>query len=262
MKYLLSVIFLLHLCISLSADEYTMTGVYHGKNLFVQNSLLSEKNEQFCISKVTVNGIEIPDQTESSAFIISLDFMDIELGESIQVVFTHHANCAPIVINSEVLQSISTFEVVGHELRDGYIYFETSNEASALDFTFEQYRWEKWVEIDKQKGYGGPENNEYKIQVFPHNGMNLFRLKQVDDFDRVRTSETIKVFFQTDEIRLLSPKHVRAKIQFSGETMYELVNEFGERIKSGIGSEVDVSEVTPGKYYISWDNQAEHIQIG
>ncbi len=243
------------------ATELKMTGIYHGKNLFVQNSLLNDKEGLFCITNVTVNGENIPDEIRSSAFVISLDRMDIELGENITIIFTHESNCAPLIINPEVLKPLSTYELVGYKLQDGFLAFETTREASRLMFYVEEFRWGKWVQIDEFEGIGGPENNDYRVKIYPHNGMNIYRLKQIDHLDRISYSDTLKLHLEIDEVKLLTKKRAKDKIEFSAETLYELYNEFGERIRFGGGAIIDVVGLKDGMYYLSWDDKVAEIEI-
>ena len=246
---------------SILATELKMSGIYHGKNLFVQNSLLNETEGTFCISNVTVNGENVPDEIRSSAFVISLDRMDIELGEKIEVVFTHENNCAPLIINPEVLKPLSTYKLLEHKMVDGYLVFETTMEASRLPFFVEQFRWGKWVQIDELDGIGGPENNDYRVKIYPHNGTNLFRLKQIDHLDRISYSDTMSLYLEIDEVKLLTKKRAKDKIEFSAETLYELYNEFGERIRFGGGAMIDVADLKDGIYYLSWDDKVAEMEI-
>jgi len=243
------------------ANELKISGIYHGKNLFVQNSLLNDTEGTFCITNVTVNGENIPDEIRSSAFVISLDRMDIELGQKIEIIFAHENNCSPLIINPEVLEPLSTYELIGHRMEDGYLVFETSKEASRIPFYVEQFRWGKWVQIDELDGMGGPENNDYRVKIFPHNGTNIFRLKQIDHLERISYSDTISLYLEIDEIRLLTKKRAKDKIEFSAETLYELYNEFGERIRFGGGTWIDIAELENGVYYLSWDDKVAEIEI-
>lgn len=99
-KLTILLFFILFSVASLFAVEMTLNGIYQGKNLFVSNPFLD--NDEYCVTEVTVNDIEIDDVIASSAFEISLDKMALELGDPITVVISHHDNCAPRIINPEI----------------------------------------------------------------------------------------------------------------------------------------------------------------
>ncbi|MFW5767659.1 MAG: hypothetical protein ACOCXO_04740 [Bacteroidota bacterium] len=243
-----------------SAEKMIVEGIYQGKNIFVKNSLVDDKKGEFCISNVTVNGENIPDELRSSAFVISLTRMDIELGEEITVEFQHEDDCSPLIINPEVLKPLSTYELAEHEMKDGYLVFQTTRESSKLKFYVEEYRWDRWLVIDEFMGYGGPDDNTYKVKVYPHNGLNMYRLKQVDHLNRTHYSDTLKYQLDFDPVKLRTRKRIKDEIVFSKETLYELYNEFGERLRFGGGRVIDVDDLPTGLYYLSYGDSVVEIE--
>jgi hypothetical protein len=241
------------------AEELKVKGVYQGRNLFVQNSLVDEKTGDFCITKVIVNGEEIPDEVRSSAFVISFDRMDIELGEDITILFTHKENCAPLIINPEVLKPLSTYKLLAHRVEDGFLVFETTQEASRLMFYVEEFRWNRWLQIAEVQGIGGPDDNDYRVKIYPCDGVNKYRIKQIDHLDRISYSDTLQLAFEVDRVKFLNKKRIKDSIEFSGETLYELYNEYGERVKFGGDASIDISDLMPGKYYLSYDDKVVEI---
>ncbi|MFO7790718.1 MAG: hypothetical protein R6V32_09120 [Bacteroidales bacterium] len=242
------------------ADVTRIKGVFQGKNLFVQNSLVDDKKGEFCIKSITVNGEKVPDEVRSSAFVVSLDRMGLELGQDITIVFKHEDDCAPLVINPEVLKPLSTFELKNHEMKDGKLIYETTGESSKLTFFVEEYRWDRWLTIDEIEGYGGPGDNTYKVKVYPHNGKNMYRLKQVDHMNRVHYSDTMKYQLDIDPVKLKTKSVVTDEIVFSKETLYELYNSFGERVRFGGGAVIDVSDLSKGIYFLSYGDNVVEIE--
>ncbi|MDA3820782.1 MAG: hypothetical protein PF590_10010 [Candidatus Delongbacteria bacterium] len=242
------------------AEITRVEGIFQGKNLFVQNSLVDDKKGEFCIKSVAINGEEIPDEVRSSAFVVSLDRMGLELGEKITIVFRHENNCAPLVINPEVLKPLSTYKIAHHELKDGYLVFETTNESSKLSFFVEEYRWDRWLSIDEIMGEGGPGNNTYKVKIFPHKGINMYRMKQIDHMNRVHFSDTMEYQLDIETVKLKTPGRVTNEIVFSKETLYELYNSFGERVRFGGGAVIDVSDLPNDFYFLSFGNNVVEIE--
>ncbi|MGC9331472.1 MAG: hypothetical protein ACP5DZ_06295 [Bacteroidales bacterium] len=242
------------------AEITRVEGIFQGKNLFVQNSLVDDKKGEFCIKSVTINGEEIPDEVRSSAFIISLDRMGLELGEKITIVFRHENNCAPLIINPEVLKPLSTYKIKKHEIIGDYLVVETTNESSKLTFYVEEYRWDRWLSIDEIQGEGGPGDNTYKIRIYPHNGTNMYRLKQIDHLNRVHYSDTMEYYLDVEKVKLKTPGRIKDEIVFSKETLYELYNSFGERVRFGGGSVINVFDLPKGFYFLSFGNNVVEIE--
>ncbi len=235
-------------------------GIFQGKNLFVQNSLVDDKKGEFCIKSVTINGEEIPDEVRSSAFVISLDRMGLEMGEEITIVFKHANDCAPLIINTEVLKPLSTYKIADHEMKDGSLIIKTTNESSKLTFYVEEYRWDRWLSIDEIMGKGGPGDNTYKIKIYPHNGLNMYRLKQIDHMNSVHYSDTIEYNLDIEKVKLKTPGRVTDEIVFSKETLYELYNSFGERVRFGGGAVINVSDLPKDFYFLSFGNNVVEIE--
>jgi hypothetical protein len=254
-------IFALILAFATKAEEYTVKGIYQGKNLFIQNSITDDEKGEFCITAVKVNDVEIPDEVRSSAFVISLDEMNLSMGQSINIVFTHENKCAPLIINPEVLKPLITYELKSYNLVSNHLNFETTNEAARIPFVIEEYRWGKWLEIAQKDGIGGPDDNEYKVRVYPHNGLNLYRIKQIDHMERIEYSDTLSFNMEIEEVHMTSKNIAKGNIEFSAETLYELYNEFGERVRFGGGDSIDISDLENGKYYISWDDKVAEIDV-
>jgi hypothetical protein len=84
-----------------------LNGIYHGKNLYVQNQF-SATGVVFCVIEVKVNGNITTDETQSSAFEIDLSRHDLRLGDAVNVKIYHRDNCKPKVLNPEVLKAKST----------------------------------------------------------------------------------------------------------------------------------------------------------
>ncbi|MGM0649399.1 MAG: hypothetical protein ACQES1_02700 [Bacteroidota bacterium] len=260
MKIFIFLLFTIGISASTFAEITSVKGIYQGKNLFVQNPLINKNKREFCIDSVMVNGHKIPDETHSSAFIISLEIMKFKLGEKITVAFYHKDDCEPMIINPEVLKPLSTFKLKNHKMKDDYLICKTTRESSQLTFFIEEYRWDRWLTIDEIKGKGGPDDNTYKIKVYPHNGKNMYRLKQVDHMNRVHYSDTMKYQLDIDPVELKTKNVVTEEIAFSKETLYQLYNRFGERVRFGGGTVIDVSDLSKGIYFLSYGDNVVEIK--
>lgn len=241
-----------------SAGVIALEGTYQGKNLYVQNPFAGS-GVGFCIHEVTVNGDVTTDEINSSAFEIDLSNHGLEIGEEVVVKIKHKDDCKPKVLNSEVLDPKSTFDIEDMEIdeKDSLLKWTTKGETGKLPFIIQQYRWNKWVRIGEVQGKGGPDKNSYDYKFHPHSGENKFRVIQEDYTGKTNTSPS-KTYRNTDGEELdFSPKKVRDEIVFTGESMFEIYDQYGNIVKKGFDKKVDVENLEDGVYYLSFDNRTE-----
>lgn len=239
--------------------EITLEGIFQGKNIYVMNPF-SSSGVGFCVFEVNVNGKVSTDEINSSAFEIDLSIYQFNIGDKVSIVIKHKDNCIPKVLNPEVLKPKSTFNIVTINVeKDGSIKWTTTDEAGKLPFIIEQYRWNKWVKVDEVEGKGVPTTNSYSAKVYPHSGNNKFRVKQIDYTKKPRYSQEADFKSMTPPITITSKK-IETEIVFSGETMYEIYDYYGNIVLKGFGSKVDVTSLKKGDYFINFDNTMEQFK--
>jgi hypothetical protein len=232
-----------------------LDGNYQGKNLYVQNPF-GNAGVGFCVTEVSVNGNVTTDEIASSAFEIDLKNFQLKLGDPVEVKIKYKGDCQgkPKVLNPEVLKPKSTYDVVKMDVsNDGGIKFTTKGESGKLTFIIEQYRWNKWVKVGEVDGLGTNGPNDYVFKSVLHSGENKFRLKQLDYSGTPRYSKEIKVVSTTPKITF-APLKVKTDITFTGETMYEIFDQYGNLVKKGFGSSIDCKSLPSGAYYLNFDN--------
>lgn len=238
------------------AGVILLEGNFQGKNLYVQNPFTGS-GVGFCTFEVTVNEQITTDEISSSAFEIDFSNFQLNVGDPVVVKIKHKDDCKPKVLNPEVLKPKSTFEVVSIKVeKDGSLNWTTKAESGKLPFTVEQYRWNKWVKVGEIQGKGNVDNTDYTLKVTPHSGENKFRVKQVDFSGKPRYSPEVKLRSMSPEV-MFGPAKADKKIEFTGETMFEIFDSFGSIVKKGVAKEVDVSNLQKGIYYLSFDNKTE-----
>ncbi len=250
-KLLISLLFVSFSIFSF-AGEYTLDGIFQGKNLYVMNPF-SSSGVGFCVYEVTVNGKMTTDEINSSAFEIDLSIFQFKVGDKLVVKIKHKENCVPKVLNPEVLKPKSTFSTVQIQVKDNNLKWTTTGEAGKLPYIVEQYRWNKWVKIGKVEGKGTASSNTYSVRVYPHSGNNKFRVKQIDFTKKPHYSTEAKHRAMSPPVSF-SPKKVDGEIVFTGETMYEIYNNYGNIVLKGKGTKVSVSKLKKGDYFINFDN--------
>ena len=236
------------------AGTIVLDGHYQGKNVFVQNPF-SEAGVGFCVFEVTVNDQIATDEINSSAFEVDMNNFGLKLGDKVVVKVKHKDGCTPLVLNPEVLKPKSTFDIVKQSIgSDGTYTWTTTNETGELPFIVEQKRWNKWVKAGEVMGVGKPGEHTYEFKVTPHSGENTFRVKQVDLSKRARYSETVSYASSTAPITWGPPKP-KEEIIFSGNTLFEIYDQYGNIVKRGYADRVEVASLKKDLYYLNYDNK-------
>ena len=236
-----------------------LEGNYQGKNLYVQNPFGSG-GVGFCVTEVLVNGNITTDETNSSAFEIDFKPHKLAIGEKVEIKIKHKDDCKPKVLNPEVLKPKSTFEVISMTVdKDGSVKWSTKSETGKLAYAVEQFRWNKWVKVGEVDGIGTPATNNYTFKVAPHSGKNQVRVRQTDYSGQPRLSKPIDFTSEVPEVTF-APVKASKDINFVAgdkpiETMYEIYDQYGNVVKRGFGSTVDVSNLAKGGYFLNYDNK-------
>ena len=239
-----------------------LEGNYQGKNLYVQNQFQSG-GVGFCVNEVKVNGNITTDEVTSSAFEIDLKPHKLNIGDKVEIKIFHKEDCKPKVLNPEVLKPKSTFEVVSMTVdKEGTVKWTTKSETGKLAFAIEQFRWNKWVKVGEVDGVGTPTSNEYSFKIVPHSGKNQIRVRQTDYSGQPRLSKPVEIVTDVPEIEYAPIKaskdinfFIKGKTDKAFETMYEIYDQYGNIVKKGFGSKVDVSNLPKGAYFLNYDNK-------
>lgn len=255
-KFILIIISIIAFSNFASSNVIELEGIFQGKNLYVMNPF-SSSGVGFCIYEVNVNGQVTTDEINSSAFEIDLSIYQFKLGDKLEVVIKHKENCKPKVLNPEVLKPKSTFKTVSINVDpNGTLMWKTSGEAGELPYEVQQYRWNKWITVGEVQGKGTPGTHTYKHKVKPHSGNNKFRVRQTDYTKKHNYSKEANFKSRKPPVSF-EPKKPKEKITFSGETMYEIYDYYGNIVKKGYGKEVDVSNLKDGDYFLNYDNKMD-----
>lgn len=246
-------VFLFVLSTTVFAQVIVVEGHFQGRDLYIQNPF-SASGVGFCVYEVRVNGLVTTDEINSSAFAIDLALLNLNFGDPVSIEIAHKDGCDPIVINPEVLKPLSTFEIVAIRVSDnGLLKWATKGESGILPYTIEQFRWNKWVNVGQVEGRGIPGENKYQFQIVPHYGVNKVRIKQVDSTKKPRYSKVMEFESNLPPVTF-SPVKVKKEITFSRKTRYEIYNMYGNIVAHGYDDQINVSNLTKGKYYLNYDN--------
>lgn len=235
------------------AGVIVVEGKYQDKNLYVQNGYAGN-GVGFCTYEVIINGRTTTDEVNSSAFEIDFAAYQIQPGTPVVVEIRHKDDCSPKVLNPEALKSKATFEVININIdKSGLLTWKTKNEMGSLPYIVEQFRWNKWIPVGEVQGGGKMNNNDYKFQTTAHSGENKFRVKQIGFGGLAKSSNSIAYISTVGQPTYTISKD-KSDIKFSGETLYEVYDAYGNVVKRGFGDDLNITTLNKGSYYLCYDN--------
>jgi hypothetical protein len=253
MKFIFSLALVLSLVSSALSEVVIISGIYQGKDLYVQNPMTADSSGH-CVFEVLVNGQITADQLNSASFAVDLAIWKLNAGDALEIVLRCKENCEVKILNPEVIYPSSTFEITSLTVSTtGEMEWSTEKETTPLNFVIEQFRWNKWINVGEVKGLGKLETCRYNFSVNLHAGTNTIRIYQLDHKGQ-HSSEEYKVESAYPEVKIKSLK-VSDAIEFSSITQYEVISEFGALVTSGRGQTINTTKYTKGKYYVNFDNK-------
>lgn len=233
----------------------TMKGSYQGTNIYVTNPY---SNTGFCIDSVVVNDALFDGNYGSGALEIELNSR-YKTGDSLDIEIYHKPDCKPTILNvpSKVNQkiaitnaNISSDCVLTYEVQAEYL----------VNFKIEQYRWNKWINVPDLDTITSSGYFEFNLSQNLHSGENTFRVCAYDINGKKNCSNRLTFSSTTSKEKLQYIKEEN-RIVFTSPSRYELYDVYGNLVKIGNGTEVDLSSIKKGVYYLNFGNRNEKIKI-
>lgn len=234
-------------------DTTRFSGLYNGKNLYVQNPLTTE-GKGYCAQEVFVNGSLLMAAPQASAFVINLNHIPPKTHVSIAIV--HAGGCAPKLINPQVLLEASNFSFLALSVDSAQLLWRTQAEKENGKFFAEKYQNGAWQTVQVLPARGKQTENAYSVGVRMHAGENKFRIKYLQQDGQVYYSREVP--FISDKAPVsFSPTRVSDKIYLSAPTDYLIVNAEGRVLMKGFGKEILLAHLSSGLYYLRIENRKE-----
>jgi len=244
-------------CFSGFSQQIELNGQYNGENLYVLSSVTNDGD--FCVTGLSINGNKTANEFNSSSFEMDLSQLNLKLGDSVKIVMNHKEACIPKVINPEAIMFKNNFTFTSLIIsRSGMLSWAIEGDAGDEGFEIQQYRWNKWTVAGVVKMADSTSYNRFSFETLSHYGQNLYRVCQTDKHGNISCSAEKKYRTVVKEIFILSQK-VGDELEFTYETLYEIYTEDGQLLLKGIDSDVDVSELPKGSYWVNYDNKTERF---
>jgi len=257
-KGLLVLLFILPLIIK-GQEVIVMEGHYQLRNIFVSNSI-GQDGVGFCVTNVFVNGEVSTDEINQNAFEIDLTLYNLSFGDEVTVEIHHKANCEVEVINPLALQPQATFKTESIVIDDkNVIKWTATNETGSLPYRVQQFKWNKWVTVGEVQGKGDPGEHSYSFQAIPVSGENRFRVIQKSGDGRVRVSPEVETVSNAPEVVYTFDKKTKS-LEFDQQTSFEVYDEYGQIVKRGYNSSINMEDLKKGLYYVNYDNTYAEVQ--
>lgn len=235
------------------AQEIKLTGVYQGKNIYVQNPLKADQSG-YCTQAVFVNGTKVLGSPRASSYEINLSKYAINTPIEIRIV--HSSGCKPKVINKSVIDVKTNFKFISFTVDDKNLNFTVEGESNNSVYYVEQYVNNNWTNLKVLTAQARQNTNSYSVPVSHSTGKNTYRIKHQEKSGQIIYSQTISYSSVQGMVKFY-PRNVSNKIYFTANVSYEIANSQKQILKKGKGKEVDLSALQRGVYYVSFDNRTE-----
>jgi len=233
-----------------------ISGLYQGENLLVVNET-NPDGVGFCCYEVRVNGQLTADEVNSHAFEIDLRRQGMVLGKGLSVRLMHRPGCAPRVLNPEVVKPSPGFELLDFEVSStGDVMWTSSEERGRMPFVLQQFKWDKWVDVVRVDGRGGPGERQYSAVMVPIPGENILRLTHLapDGTLQVKGEARFSAEVPSVEFNYIQKQQ---KIEFSKRTQFEIVDAFGTVVLRGNGEQAVLRYLARGEYFVNFGARSE-----
>ena len=237
-------------------QEIVLSGVYRGKDVFVQNPYTNVEGS-FCIAYIDVNGHRIIEQPDISA--IKIDLSQFKINDSVRIVIKHHSICAPKVLNADVLNAANRFTYIQILADDASISWVTTGELPGRGwYEIFKMKLDGWTPIDSVLAKGKLDNNQYSIGVEHYSGENEFQIKYHYE-EETTESEVFSFYSDLEPISFFPEDNIYDLITLSRPTDYVIKNHEGKVLLKGYGQDIVVSSLPYGELVMVLENNEDYI---
>lgn len=228
-------------------EEFMLTGVYNGKNLYVQNPLAGSMKE-YCTREVWVNDAKIFTNPATSAYTINLSHLSPNSPVSVRIVYS--VGCVPKIINPQVIRTLNKFRYLAIHADSSKLEWVTTGELESGKFFVEKWTGKQWQPLVSLEARGA-ENSRYETAVQHQGGENRYRIKYLQN-DGETFYSSVQRYEAGTEPLTFAPTRVSDKIYFNRETSYLVKDPKGKQVAKGFGKEISLGHLSPGLYYLTY----------
>ncbi len=176
-------------CYSSNAAIFVISGIYQGKNVFIQNPSLNDDGITFCTNDVYVNDVKVMSNITTGAF--EIDLSTVRMSSQLTIKITHKDGCKPRVLNPQVIRPSSMFHYNSFQVDKEHFVWSTRGEKPRGKYVLEYYANDKWLLIKEFPNKGSVILNNYDTDGVMA-GAQKYRLKLVEAEGRVHYSQIVE----------------------------------------------------------------------
>jgi hypothetical protein len=236
--------------------KIVLEGTYDGQNLYIQNPHISDSG--YCTIKVLVNDSEVPFEN-ASAYEIDLRSLHLKEYEPVRVEILHHENCKPQVLNMDRVRRRKLC-ILSIQLTNDTLKWTVPKEEAKTIYLVEQFKWNKWVKVGELIADEDSVEHTYSYRVQLHSGKNKLRVKKMVNPAKYEPSNVVESDSKLKPVTYSIDK-VKRQITFSGETLYELYDQWGNILKRDTGITIDCSDLKRGMYFLNYDDKTGELNL-
>lgn len=238
-------------------DSIVLTGKYYETNLYIYNPSVADS---FSIYMVVINGDTITEDLNTNAIEVDFESFNLDIESEVMIAVYFDSLFPPFFVNPEVLYSPTKFKFSKPRFRKDLLSWRTYGDVSEYSIEVYQYRWNSWRLIAEVDPLDTVENSTYSIEINPHSGENIYRLKTINLQDEVVYSKELRFRPPWVEEVLIKEYKVTNELEFSKETDYEIYDTDGKKLMEGRDRYVNISVLNSGEYWVNYDNSSEKIK--
>lgn len=228
--------------------DIEVTGVYQGKNVYVQNPFASNMTD-YCTQDVYLNDKKIMSEINSSAYEIDLSFLPAN--EPVVLRITHRGDCKPKVLNPQVLQVKTSFSFSAINLTKENISWSCTSEQSNGRYFVERFEYNVWKVVAEKYAEG---SESYTMDIRHNSGENKYRVRYFDN-QGITVYSPVMEFQNEDAPVTFYPARVSDRIYLTRQADYEILDQYGNVITKGCKNEINLQDAQSGLYYLNVDNK-------
>jgi hypothetical protein len=140
----------------------------------------------------------------------------------------------------------------------GTLVWTVKNGPGKKPFIIEDFRWNKWIKVGEVESVGTAGIQTYSFRIIPHSGENQMKVTRGEE---LFTSKEIKwIAADIPVVKLTLQKQIK-EIQFTHDTMFEILDANGNRVKRGFGPKVSYKDIPAGTYTLNYDNSTTELKL-
>lgn len=249
--------FLIFLLTNLNAqvaeNETSFSGVYQGKPLFIQNPYLSTERA-YCIREIRINKKRADINYDVSALILDFKGVDKFSPISIHIEYSD-STCVPILLNPEAIRYHSVFSFEKISITDSSLVWRTKGESDEGSYEIEAFNLGYWESLNVREANGVYGSSEYIYFPIYEEGSNKYRIRYSSSSVTLFSDEIEHVFYPEP----ITFKREGNELILSRSCNYVVSDEENFEVLTGLGKEINISELKSGEYYITFNDEQSEL---